>query len=265
MSKAELVVVEAGKKSKVFDRLNPFVLRHPEQAEFEMPPTARSVLWIVARASHLQKLVPYWSEHQRERRLLLLEPVESPRLDLLNALFKSVVVREKDVGMLDSNDIAEVLAAPNKEDLFIGGRVDRKDKVIVVYRGDLSRLIVPFSVFRARRGGTKPNYDDFEVIDCGQTIRLGAYEAAGEAILYELDADYRRRARKNRIRESRSFGAALRRLRLQRGMRLTDFRPDVTDKEVGRIERNEVKRPRPATVKKIAARLGVEPEEIASY
>ena len=265
MSDAELIVVDAGNRSKAFNRLNPFVLCDPERAETDMPSTVRSALWIVARASYVKKLVPYWSEHRRERRLLLLDHVESPRLDLLNALFKTVIVRQKDVGMLDSDDIAEVLAAPNREDLFIGGRVNVKDKVVVLYRGDLSRLIVPFSLLQSRRGSPKPDFKDFEVIDCGQTIRLGDYEAAADAVLYDLDADFRRRAKKNRIKKDKSFGAALRRLRLQRGLKLNDFLPDVTEKELGRIERNEVKKPREMTLKKIAARLGVDPEEITSY
>lgn len=265
MSAAELVVVDAGERSNAFKRLKPFVLRHPERASTDMPSTARSALWIVARASHVQKLVAYWSEHKRERRLLLLDHVESPRLDLLTALFKSVVVRQRDVDMLDPDDLAEVLAAPNRKDLFIGGRVDVKDKVVVLYRGDLDRLVVPFSLFQSRRGGPKPSFDDFEVIDCGQTIRLGDFEAAGEGILYELDADFRRRAKKKRVREDKSFGAALRRLRLQRGLKLSDFLPEVTEREVGRIERNEVKSPRKSTVTKLATRLGVEADEIESY
>jgi hypothetical protein len=184
---------------------------------------------------------------------------------MLNALFKSVVVRDEGARMLGVDDIAEVLAAENKEDLLIGGRVNAKDKVIVVYRGDLSRLVVPFSVFRSHRGGTKPDFEDFKITDYGQTIKLGDYEASTDAVLYELDANYRRRAKKNRVREKKGFGASLRRLRLQRGLRLTDFLPDVTEKEVGRIERGDVKEPRASTVKKLAAKLGVEPDEIESY
>lgn len=265
MSRADLVVVDAGARSRVFDRLNPYVLRRPEQAETEMPATTRSAVWIVSRASHVPKLVPYWRGNPRDRRLLLLEHAEPSRVDLLNALFRSVIVRQKDVSMLPPDDIAEVLAASNKEDLFIGGRASTKDKVIVLYRGDLSRFVVPESHFAVRRGAPKPDLDGFEVVDCGQTVKLGAYEAAADALLYELDADYRRRARRNEAKLDKRFGAALRRLRLQRGLRLSDFLPEVTEKEIGRIERHEVKNPRRATLERIAARLGVTPEDIASF
>lgn len=48
-------------------------------------------------------------------------------------------------------------------------------------------------------------------------IRLGKYEAASDALLYEYDADYRRRKAKERIVAEQGLGASIRRLRKQRG------------------------------------------------
>jgi hypothetical protein len=133
-----------------------------------------------------------------------------------------------------------------------------------VRRGDLTRLVVPWSWFRPSGDGTAPDFDDVEVVDGGLTIRLGAYEAALDAILYEFDREYRARERQRRLEMDPSFGAALRRLRLQKGVARSDL-PGVSDKEIARIERGEVKRPRRGTLRLVAERLGVEPAEIETY
>jgi hypothetical protein len=77
--------------------------------------------------------------------------------------------------------------------LLIGGVVDRDDKVLVLYRGNLERLVVSFKWFRVGRASPRPDFEGFEVTDSGQTVRLGEYEAAADAILYELDPEARRR------------------------------------------------------------------------
>jgi hypothetical protein len=100
--------------------------------------------------------------------------------------------------------------------------------------------------------------------DCGNTVRLGEYEAAADAILYEADPEYRSRLRAKRREEDRSFGACLRRLRLQRGLLQGDF-GDVTAKTIARIERGETAAPHGKTLAFIAARLQVEPDDIMSY
>ena len=60
------------------------------------------------------------------------------------------------------------------------------------------------------------------------------------------------------------IGACLRRLRLQRGLRQSDF-GDVSAKTIARIERGETEVPLGQTLKAIVARLEVEPDEITSY
>ena len=166
--------------------------------------------------------------------------------------------------VLPNADLAEVLTAPNSEDLFIGGFVDEGDAVVVLYRGDLKPLVVPLAWFTERAGTPTPDPKDFEVIDCGQTIRVGDFEAACDAVLYAFDPEFRRRLKASRIQEDQSFGAALRRLRLMRGLRRSDF-PEVNEKEVARIERGEVKRPHAKTLALLAKRLGVQPDAIATY
>jgi transcriptional regulator with XRE-family HTH domain len=55
----------------------------------------------------------------------------------------------------------------------------------------------------------------------------------------------------------------MRRLRKQRGLKLSDF--GTLEKTVARIERGEVKHPRKKTLKSIAKLLRVAPEQLAEY
>ena len=72
-------------------------------------------------------------------------------------------------------------------------------------------VVEPIASFPAR-GGVAPDPSRLSVEEYGQTIRMGEYEAAFNAILYERDARYRRRARKRMIQEEQTLGASIRRL-----------------------------------------------------
>jgi len=126
-------------------------------------------------------------------------------------------------------------------------------------------LTVPFSAFEKSGDGTEPDFNAFSVIDCGQTVKLGEYEAAVDALLYEYDPEYRRAMSKKRLQNDQSFGASLRRLRKQRGLRREDFEPDVSAKTVARIEQGKVARIQKATLDSLAKHLAVEPQEIQSF
>ena len=73
------------------------------------------------------------------------------------------------------------------------------DAAFILYRGNLEPLIVPLAWVQARPGGTKPDLNRLAVADFGQTVPPGEYEAATDAILYEFDDAYRRRAKRREI------------------------------------------------------------------
>ena len=183
---------------------------------------------------------------------------------LFSALFRYVVTASAKVRLLPSEELVRALASPNREDLFIGGAVDKERGAVLLYRGTVDPLVVPLSWFSDRASETKVDPGRFEVADYGQTVKLGAFEAAADAILYEFDASFRRAAKKRALQKGKSLGSAIRRLRLQRGLRRSDF-PKLTEKEIARIERNEVKRPRTRTLDAIAEMLGVSTDELTSY
>lgn len=230
-------------------------------------PSQRNVnFWIVPDARDVKLLVDAIDDPQAAKnKLLLLEsPAPDIRREYLHYLFGVVMAKDKNGHLLAPDDLFDVLAAPNAADLFIGGLVNNEDAKLVLYRGNFDYLIVPFSWFTAGPGSPQPDFSDFEVIDWGNTIRLGQYEGASDAVLYEFDADYRRQAKKNLIRTDDTFGGALRRLRLQRGLKRSDFSP-MSEKEIARIERGQVKRPQRETIRVLADRLGVRPKEIAAF
>jgi hypothetical protein len=94
---------------------------------------------------------------------------------------------------LPSQELAEVLGSENRHDLFIGGFVDPETATLILHRGDLERLAVPLSIFKPSGRGPDPDPSALRFTDHGQTVCLGDYEAASDAILYEVDPEYRHR------------------------------------------------------------------------
>jgi hypothetical protein len=195
------------------------------------------------------------------QRLLSMRPIDEARRALAHALFDTVVAASEGVKLLARDELLEVMSAPNRKDYIIGGSAGGDP--LVFFRGDLSRLIVPRSFFRASPA-SKPHFHDFEITDCGQAVEFGDYGASTHALLYAFDPEYRRRAKARAVEKDESFGGALRRLRTLRGLRQSDF-GEVSREEIARIERGRVKKPHGATLEVIAKKLGVRPEKIATY
>ncbi len=264
MSEAVFLLDQDERWAKRFAALRPKVLHSSEEMREAFGRGWRRALWIAPAASAMRRLgASLHGSRKGDQRLLVLGRVEGARRELVHALFRFVVAVE-DAGMLlPPEEMAEVFASPHRNDLFIGGAVDAADRVLVLYRGDLESLVVPLGWF-ARKGGPQADASDFAVTDFGQTVRLGPFEAAADAILYEFDVEARRRAKVREIERDASFGGALRRLRRQRGLSREEFE-GISAKEIARIERGEVAKPHAETLVKLAARLGVRPEEIETY
>ena len=142
---------------------------------------------------------------------MLLQPPRTESLPALHTVFRNVVGQVKSFKMLPPAELTDVaLLAPREEarDLFIGGSVDSASETVALTRGDLETIAMPLSMFRAS-GRTKLDSGDFAVGDYGHTIRLGAYEATTDAILYEVDPLFRKRQNTRRRQEEKGFGARL--------------------------------------------------------
>jgi hypothetical protein len=248
---------------RAFDNLRGKALRTADDVRLAFA-SSRKGRWVAGRSGLRLLHVARTEKHETWHRILTLEELDTPRRELLGALFRVVVAPGGGTKLLPAEDLAEVLAAEDPEDYFVGGVVDREDHALVLYRGNFERLVLPLSWFHAQHRGTKPDFDDFEVVDGGQTVRLGRYEAATDAILYEHDPASRRRMKQRELTADRTFGGALRRLRLQKRLGRADFGA-VNEKTVGRIERGEVVKPHARTLAVIARRLGIEPGEIQTF
>ena len=196
--------------------------------------------------------------------LLTLEPPRPESVPSLSGLFERVIGASSGYSWLPVEQLMTVVSGKDASDRFIGGAVDRQSQTLALVRGNLATLVVPFSYFTESGDGTRPDFGNPSFADYGLTVGLGPYEASSDGILYEFDAAYRQKLNKERRQNERTFGAALRRLRLQRGLKQGDFAP-LTAKTIARIERSEVEKPHGKTLQTIAQRLGVSADQIESY
>jgi hypothetical protein len=221
------------------------------------------VVWIADEAAQVCPLAQHKPRAAANHRLLLLKGASWMEREVLNLVFRFVVSPGHGMRLLPAEELRGVLADPGREDLFLGGFASPCDDLVVLYRGTLEPLVVPFAWFQ-RRPGARPDFQRLEITDEGQTVSFGDYEIGTSNILYAHDAAYRRRAKARELEHDDSFGASIRRLRLSHGLRRGDF-DGVSDKEVARIERGEITTPHRRTLETIAARLGVTVEELGSY
>lgn len=248
-----------------FAALGPHVVSSAKAVRASLDRAPKDALWVSYERDLTEALARAVAGPPRPLgSALLVHALTESTLAALAGRFRQLAFAPRE-GFLPPDELAEVLQAEAAGDLVIGGSVDRASQTVTLWRGSLEPLVVPFSAFEPSGDGAVPDFDKFGVTDGGQTIRLGRYEAAVEAVLYEYDPAYRRRLHKARQQSERSFGAALRRLRKQRGLRREDFAPDLTAKTIARIEQGKVVRVRQKTLDALAKRLRVRPEEIETF
>jgi len=266
MSEDLLLFDEAGDLRPKLAAAHPKVVRSPEEAIRVVVKTLRPAVCVarwLTRKDEWQARGWAGARPRARLRLLVLNPVAVARREYLGMFFGTVIARGDDIHLLAEDELLAVLMEKDRRDLLVGAAADAEDRVMVLYRGDLTTLIVPFGAFRPSGAGERPDFTDVEVIDGGQTLRLGTYEAATSAVLYEFDPAYRRRLEDQRLRRDRSFGSSLRRLRLQRGLGRGEL--GLSAKEVARLERGEVKTPHMETRAVLARHLRVKPGDIERY
>ncbi len=258
-------------RTKAFAALAPEIVSSPAQLTKTFDDAVKkagnnNIMWISYAPDLTSELVKHATEVHSGRlgTGLFVHSLNVKTVHALSSLFRPIAFLDDGV-FIAVDDLVEVLQAANRENLLIGGFVNKETQTVTLWRGDLQSLIVPFDAFEKSGDGTVPDFDSFSVTDCGQTVQLGDYEAAVDALLYEYDPKYRRSIAKKRLTEEKSFGASLRRLRNQRGLTREDFEPDLCAKTIARIEQGKVDKVHQATLAALAKRLSVKPEEIQSY
>lgn len=261
----DLFVLAENHALKPLFAASPVVVRRLSEIEDAVFRSTKSSIWIAGEPFKLLRSVVHHAS-SRARHLgivIAVDPVPPALTPALHATFDRALGGTAGFRVLPMEELAEVLSAPNAGELVLGGVADAGSRTITLVRGNGEVNVLPFEIFRP--GRVRPDFDDFEVADHGSSIRLGQYEAAVGAILYEVDADFRRELKRRRRRDAeKTFGAALRRLRLLRGLRQDEFGA-LNAKTISRIERGEVARPHQGTLQILARRLGVRPTEIEDY
>jgi hypothetical protein len=160
-------------------------------------------------------------------------------------------------------ELVEILRTKHPADFCIAAQWIEQARSVALWRGDFSVLTIPHAWFQTD-GAPETDPTRLSVEDYGQTIRMGDYEAAFDAVLYEHDTASRQRMRERMRERDRSLGGSIWRLRTLRGIRRGEF-GKIDGKTIARIERGEVKKPQRATLEVIASRLGVGVEELETY
>ncbi len=253
-----------GRAAAALRPLHPAVCGDPRRWEEVFGRRAMESTWIVPSGSLLPGLLRLIEEAPLgppRGRLLLPEPADPGLLAALAAAFDRVLAGPE--VLLGWEDLAGALGSRDPEDLCIAARRLPRHGALVLWRGDLRPMLVSLEDARGRSPG-RPDPRRLGLDDGGQTIVLGDFEVAFDALLYERDPGFRRRARRRMHSADRTFGGSLRRLRLQRGLRQGDF-PGLAAKTVARIERGEILRPQARTLAVLASALGVAAEDLGGY
>jgi hypothetical protein len=101
----------------------------------------------------------------------------------MNKLLKHrVVVRTLEFKELNG---LKALSWAAKRYLVVAGYSDFLRQQLVLFRADGRSVIAPFDMFEPS-GTSSPNFYELEIIDYGNTIKLGEYEASAGSILEDL-------------------------------------------------------------------------------
>lgn len=204
------------------------------------------------------------SSRKQLGKLVSITPLRPSSRTSLGGIFKSVVGANKGDRWLPRAQLLEAINDKDAAYRFIGGAVDLDSETVALVRGNFETVVLSFSHFKPCGDGIRPDFKRLSFDDYGDTVVFGEYEASADGILYEIDPRYRRKLNQLRRVEERGFGPALRRLRIQRGLRQSDF-AGVSEKTIARLEKGETEKPIGRTLDLIARRLGVEPDEIESF
>ena len=75
------------------------------------------------------------------------------------------------------------------EDILITDAIYNSAENVIVVRFKNTNISVPLSWFSTSTNGPVPDPYNIKIIDYGQTLVLGEYEAAADAIVYEFGKD----------------------------------------------------------------------------
>ena len=94
------------------------------------------------------------------------------------------------IGVFNIEEI-DLLKGLDAHRLFTSGSIWPADEIVVLFRNGFEHIEVPFNWFTPN-SAQQPNFEvPVEIIDCGQTVKLGEYEVWSDTILRGLEDGFR--------------------------------------------------------------------------
>ena len=195
----------------------------------------------------------------------LTSTITEKYFDVLKEIFPVMIPSvSDDFFTLGKNELMTVISKDiNTRKLrAIGVNLYKELGIFKIIRGDFSSLIVKMDSLLPSGAGVAPHFDDVEIIDFGNAIRFGEYEASMRGLLYENDKNYRLEKKKQRLSSEKSFGACLRRYRIQKKIKQSDLK-NTSEKTIRRIEEGD--KPTETTKTKILNELNIAEDDLMSF
>lgn len=84
-----------------------------------------------------------------------------------------------------NEELGEIIRSESRSKLAISMVVNGTSETLLLVMGDLKSIEVPLSVFKPN-AVSAPDFSHPEIIDYGQTLKFGWYEASTEAVLADV-------------------------------------------------------------------------------
>lgn len=144
------------------------------------PASWARALWLVSES---ESLLPFLANPGFcGGRLLLLTPVDAAWKPALAGAFISQLSPSSRINLVSTPELLAILGLPDAAGRAIAVAGDTR-LGLTIWRGDLSVLTAPTTIFPAVADGPTPDFESPFISDRGQTVVLGAYEVALEGIL----------------------------------------------------------------------------------
>lgn len=79
-----------------------------------------------------------------------------------------------------------IVNSPDCHKLAVSAWHSSGDETVTLHLGNWDLVILPCSLFETSGDGITPDFNDVEITDWGQTLRLGEYEASVEALINDV-------------------------------------------------------------------------------
>ena len=142
------------KRAAAFAGLHPRVVSSVTELRSSVAHASKDSVWVSYSSDLTDALVQRATSVPSKLGLgLFVHSLDMKSIPVLLSLFRRIAFAV-DGDFIPAKELAEVLDAENRANLFIGGFVNKATETITFWRGNLESLTVPFSAFEKSGVGT---------------------------------------------------------------------------------------------------------------